>query len=271
MPRVSCLTREPPTCRVCLSAMEPGSKNRRRNTSLLVRYSHPEGGERNIVIDAGKSFWEAAVEWFFKYRVPTIDAVLLTHAHADAAGGLDCLRDWTIRRSEPLPVYVRDSDREAIDKMHFYLVDRGESTGGGGVAVLDFREMTESPFAVAGLEFTPLPVWHGEPVSAFGFRFGNVSYISDVSDIPESTERLLQGTGVLVLDALRPDRRHRSHFVLDESLEVVRRIRPVKALFTGMTHAFEHDSTNADLAMLKEREGLDVQLAYDGQRVEVDL
>ena len=271
VPRVSCLTREPPTCRVCVSAMQPGSKNRRRNTSLLIRYAHPDGRERNVVIDVGKFFWESALEWFVRYRVPTIDAVLLTHAHADAAGGLDSLRDWTTRRAESLPVYLRAEDLAAVEKMHYYLVDRGTSTGGGGIAQLEFRVIDESPLDVQGLRFTPLPVWHGQPVSAFGFRFGDVSYMSDVSEIPAHTVQLLKGTDLLVLDALRPDRRHPSHFILEQSLEAVRRIRPARALLTGMTHAFDHDSTNAGLAMLRGHEGLDVQLAYDGQRVPVEL
>ena len=271
VPRVSCLTSEPPTCRVCLSAMEPGSKNRRRNTSLLIRYAHPDGRQRNIVIDVGKLFWESAIEWFFRYRVPTINAVLLTHEHADAVGGLDSLRDWTIGRTESLPVYLRAGDLEAVEKMHYYLVDREASTGGGGVARLEFRVIDESPLDVQGVRFTPLPVWHGRPVDAFGFRFGDVSYMSDVSEIPPRTEHLLAGTELLVLDALRPDRRHPSHFILEESLDAARRIRPARTLLTGMTHDFDHESTNAELAKLRDSEGLDVQLAHDGQRVPVRL
>ena len=35
------------------------------------------------MIDVGKSFLPAAVEWFPKYGLRHIDAVLITHAHAD--------------------------------------------------------------------------------------------------------------------------------------------------------------------------------------------
>lgn len=38
---------------------------------------------RTIVIDAGKTFQAAAVEWFPKFGLRRIDALLITHAHAD--------------------------------------------------------------------------------------------------------------------------------------------------------------------------------------------
>src|SRR3990170_1526672 len=84
VPRVSCLTREPVTCPVCPTAVKPGSNNRRRNTSVLIKYSHPDGRTRNLVIDTGKFFWHSAIEWFPKYRVPNIVCRLLLHDHADA-------------------------------------------------------------------------------------------------------------------------------------------------------------------------------------------
>ncbi len=59
--------------------------------------------------------------------------------------------------------------------------------------------------------------------------------------------------------------------VLEEALEQLRRFRPERALLVDMTHDFDHEPTNIELAKLKESEGLDVQLAYDGQRVAVDL
>ena len=271
VPRVSCLTRRPPTCRVCVSALQPGSKNRRRNTSLLLRYAHPDRRTRNLVIDTGKFFWQSAIDWFPMLRVTTIDAVLLTHAHTDAVGGLDDLRDWTNHLQSTIPIYLRQQDLEVVGKLFFYLVNTDQATGGGGVARLDFRTITNTPFTVEGVRFTPLPVWHGRPYSAHGFRFGSVAYVSDASEIPAETERLMTGARLLILDALRPERPHRSHMILEQSLEVVRRLRPERTLLTDMTHDYDHDAANRDLAALRQSEGLDVQLAYDGLRIPVTL
>jgi len=80
VPRVSCLTECPVTCKTCKDAVLVGSKNRRRNCSLLLRAKDATtGNEAHIVIDVGKFFYESALEWFPKYQLRNIDAVLLTH------------------------------------------------------------------------------------------------------------------------------------------------------------------------------------------------
>ncbi|MSQ08521.1 MAG: MBL fold metallo-hydrolase [Dehalococcoidia bacterium] len=300
VPRVTCLTREFPECPACLSAMRPGSKDRRRNTSLLIQTTRPgqafpssrrEGVElraqashapsdegaappvRNILIDAGKFFYQSAIDLFPKFSVRTLDAIVLTHAHADAAGGLDDLRDWTNNNRQPsLPIYVRPEDvRDTLSHTAFYLIDRAMATSGGSIAKLQFLEVADKAFEIHGLPFTPLPVWHGRPHTANGYRFGDVCYIPDVSEIPPETRSLVEGCGLLVLDALRPLRTHGSHLTLEQAIEEVRRLRPQRTLFTGMCHDIVHEPVEAALRCLRETDGLEVGLAYDGMALDVDL
>ncbi len=270
VPRVSCLAREPQTCKVCPDAILPGSHNRRRNTSLMIRYQSPEGEQKNVVIDVGKFFYHSAIEWFPKVGATTLDAVILTHQHADAVGGLDDLRDWTNNVQRAIPLYLRQADMDHVSKAFYWLVDTSLASP-GGVSKLDFKIIDEQPFEVFGLTITPLRVEHGPRTDAFGYRFGDVVYVSDASGIPDSTAALMYDAEIMVMDALRPGHPHGSHFILDEALEQLRRFKPRQALLVDMTHDFDHESTNAELAKLKELEGLDVQLAYDGQRIPVDL
>eukprot|EP00898_Chlorokybus_atmophyticus_P000561 jgi/Chlat1/1505/Chrsp12S02078 len=271
IPRVSCLTKQPPTCKVCMDATLPGNRNRRRNTSVLFRYAHPDGRRRNILIDAGKFFYHSAMQWFPLYGIRELDAVVLTHAHADAIGGLDDLRDWTNNVQPRVPVYARMQDLEVMEKTHYYLVDTSVITAGTAVSELCFIPIDNAPFQIEGLTITPLPVFHGGTYISNGYRVGNVCYISDVSKIPDETRPLLIDCDLLVLDALRPDRPSASHFALPQALDEVRRIQPRRTLLTGMMHTMEHYSINEQLQALRDSEGIDVQLSYDGLRVPVDI
>ncbi|GMH14230.1 hypothetical protein Nepgr_016071 [Nepenthes gracilis] len=268
IPRVSCLTDPIKTCPVCAKAIEPGNKNRRRNTSILICYPG-SSGRRNVLIDAGKFFYHSALKWFPTYGIRALDAVIITHSHADAIGGLDDLRDWTNNVQPYIPIYVAMRDFEVMKKTHYYLVDTSVIIPGAAVSELQFNIIEEEPFVVHDLKFTPLPVWHGHGYRSLGFRFGNICYISDVSEIPDETYPLLKDCELLVLDALRPDRSSSTHFGLPRALDEVRKIGPKKTLFTGMMHLMDHEEVNKRLTRLMETDGLDVQLSYDGLRVPV--
>ncbi|OVA08164.1 Beta-lactamase-like [Macleaya cordata] len=270
IPRVSCLTNPLEKCSVCSKAVEPGNKNRRLNTSILIRYAK-SSGRSNILVDAGKFFYHSALKWFPTFGLRTIDAVIITHSHADAIGGLDDLRDWTNNVQPHIPIYVANRDFEVMKKTHYYLVDTSVIIPGAAVSELQFKIIQEAPFIIQDLEVTPLPVWHGSGYRSLGFRFGNVCYISDVSEIPEETYPLLKDCELLIMDALRPDRSSSTHFGLPKALEEVRKIKPKRTLFTGMMHLMDHDKVNEYLATLMNTEGLDVQLSYDGLRVPVKL
>ena len=271
VPRVSCLTNPASQCKVCPDAIKKASPNRRRNTSILIQRQLADGRTNNIIIDAGKFFYEAAIQWFPKFKVECIDALIITHAHADAIGGLDDLRDWTNNTQESLPIYLRDPDYKQVQSLFYYLVDRTKKTGGGGVAKLNFKSINASPFTIDGLRIIPLPVEHGKNREVFGYRFGPVSYISDASSISDETADLIRGSELLILDALRPKRTHGTHFTLEEAIDQARRLRPARTLLTDATHDIDHETVNIQLAKLQESEGINIQYAYDGMDIEFKL
>ncbi len=286
VPRVTCLTAVPPACPVCIDAIRPSSKNRRRNTSLVIQREQSDRPPVNIVVDAGKFFYESAIKWFPHHSIRSVDAVLLTHSHADAAGGLDDLRDWTnamrfasrdehsallkSRRNASIPIYLREIDLEVVAKTSYYLVDRSQITVGGTVAFLDFLTIDDGIAEIAGTKFKSLTVPHGPNYSANGYRIGNFAYISDASDLPPNVIESIRDVEILVLDALRRERTHGSHLTLEQAVEWAKLIRPQRTLLTDAAHTIDHYETNSYLRRHDVCDGLDIQYAYDGMSLEIE-
>ena len=116
------------------------------------------------------------------------------------------------------------------------------------------------PFDLFGLRVTPIPVIHGK-ATIYGFRFGNAAYLTDHSEIPESSLQLLQGLDVLFLDALRY-KPHPTHSTVERSLEYVEMLHPRRAYFTHICHDLQHKRVESLLPP-------NVRLAYDGLDITV--
>src|SRR5438105_13875816 len=79
-------------------------KNRRRRCSLLAERTS-DGGTTRVLIDTSPDLREQLIE----ANVDHLDAVFLTHEHADQTHGIDDLRSVAIRRRRRIPVYLNKS------------------------------------------------------------------------------------------------------------------------------------------------------------------
>jgi phosphoribosyl 1,2-cyclic phosphate phosphodiesterase len=113
---------------------------------------------------------------------------------------------------------------------------------------------------VAGVEMLPLAFQHGH-LRVFGYRFGNLAYITDVKSIPPAERERLQGLDVLVLNALwwRP---HPTHLSITEAVETARALGARRTYLTHLTHETGH-------ADLEKKLPQGIFPAYDGLTVEV--
>lgn len=235
-------------CAVCRS-VDP--RNKRTRPSVLV-----ELDGRNIVIDTSTDFRGQMLA----NNVRRLDAVLMTHAHADHMFGLDDVRRYNDLQRQAIPCYATPETAAILRQTfaYIFLADPPHPPGLGW-PVIDLHEVT-GPFEVFGQRVVPVPVKHGR-WDVLGFRIGAFAYLTDVSAIPEGSRPLLADLEVLVLDALR-HRRHPTHFSLAEALAEIEALKPRRAYLTHMCHDLEHAAVNATLP-----EG--VALAYDGLRVTV--
>ncbi|KAI3622289.1 metallo-beta-lactamase family protein [Moniliophthora roreri] len=109
----------------------------------------------------------AAVEWFPKFKLRRIDALLLTHAHADAMNGLDDLRGWTLGKhsiQDHIDVYLTQATFREIQRSFPYLVSKEYASGGGDVPDFVYHIIEDGiPFEIegTGVHVTPFSVHHG--------------------------------------------------------------------------------------------------------------
>ncbi len=232
-------------CAVCSSA-DP--RNVRTRPSVWI-----ENDGKHVVIDTPAEFRLQAI----RQRIPRLDALLYTHAHADHIFGIDDIRRFNQMQREVIPLYASEETLDALHRMFGYIFDR--SIQSWAVPKADPRPL-KGPFDLFGLTVEPLRVWHGRmPVTAF--RIGKVAYVTDCSDIPDETRERLHGLDLLILDALRY-RPHPTHLSVDQALKVVEELAPRRALFTHLCHEVEHAAAEAALPE-------NVGLAYDGLTVEL--
>jgi phosphoribosyl 1,2-cyclic phosphate phosphodiesterase len=234
-------------CAVCRS---PDPRDKRTRPSILV-----EVGDARVVVDTTPELRLQLV----RERVPSVDAIVFTHEHADHIYGLDDVRVFSMRQRRPVPVFGPARTLAAIRRSFAYIFAEGPSVGGGRPQ-LDLREI-DGPFEpVAGVPFEPVTVWHGAlPVNAY--RIGDLAYVTDVNRIdPDALDRL-RGLDVLILDALR-ERPHPTHYSVAEALEVVAELKPARTYLTHICHDMGHADMDGKLPS-------GVELAYDGLALEL--
>jgi len=252
VPVVDCMMTNYSICPkgVCAEAIHD-PKHRRGRASILVEYN----GKR-VLIDVSQDFREQVL----REEIPAIDAVVLTHLHADHIMGIPDIRSYSRLVDGGLPVYGSDETLTAVTRIFSYAFDP-DTFAGGGVPLLIANRINCS-FELFGLEFIPLPVEHGVLEGCYGYRFGNVAYIPDVKVVPESTLELLKNLDLLIIDCLRTDHPHETHMILPESRAVVERVRPKQTLFTHICHGIHY---------LNDKKLLDTTMdfAFDGLKLEL--
>ncbi|MCC6857196.1 MAG: MBL fold metallo-hydrolase [Bryobacterales bacterium] len=230
-------------CAVC-SSTDP--RDQRLRPSVLVSMNG-----RNFVIDTTPDFRAQAL----RARIERVDAILFTHDHADHILGLDDVRPFNFHQG-PIPIFAAPQTMASIRRCFSYIFNGYPSES--SIPRLETHVMNGGPFCLFGVEITPIPLKHGRQW-IHGFRFGPLAYLTDHSEIPEDSQRMLQGLDVLFLDALR-NRPHPTHTTVRRALEYVERLAPRRAFFTHVCHELSHAATEEKLPP-------HVRLAYDGLEV----
>ena len=188
--------------------------------------------------------------------IKKLDAVLFTHEHKDHTAGLDDIRPFNFYQQADIPIFGRKAVLEQLQREYAYIFNEKKYPGVPQVACV---EIDYHPFQINGIGITPIPVLHYK-LPVFGFRIGDFSYITDANYIPEESLALLEGSEILVLNALQKEP-HIAHFTLDQAIEQAQRIGAKKTYFTHISHRLgKHAAVEKELP-----EG--IFLAHDGLKL----
>ena len=285
------------SCAVCKSTDE---HDKRLRCSALLEHE-----DKKFLIDVGPDFRTQAL----KFNLCSLDAVFITHSHADHLHGIDDLRIFSHKNSaamckdsvikskypetsgEGLPVYTSERTKGYIHERFPYIFVDHEK--GGGIPKLNLIGMdsnnSQNPLDLCGLKVVPIPMLHGNH-HTIGFVLTStgsdglphsIAYLTDCNFISEESLAEVKKAGGqiehLVIDALR-EREHSSHCNFLQAMGYAEQIAARHTWFTHLTHDKKHGQVQSyieeNLDKFPElsrivKDGGSVSPSYDGLILEV--
>ena len=231
-------------CEVCQST-DP--KDKRTRCSALV-----ETDKTRLLIDCGPDFRQQILPQPFR----RIDGILITHAHYDHMGGMDDIRPYC--QFGEINVYADSSACQSMLEMLPYCFAENRYPGVPAIGLHEI--LPHEPIRIGDLEIVPFVVMHGK-LPILGYRIGKLAYITDMKTIDESEMQYLEGTELLVVNALRFDKPHHAHQLVDDAVRFAQRVGARQTYLIHSCHDIGlHEEVNRKLPAA-------IQLAYDGQTV----
>lgn len=234
-------------CDVCTST-DP--RDNRLRSSLLI-----QSNTTTIVIDSGPDFRYQLL----RAGVKKLDAVVFTHEHKDHVAGMDDVRPFNYQQKRPMEIFATERVQDALKYEYRYVFD--ESLKYPGIPKINVNTIGQYPFTIGDIELIPIQVYHHK-LPVLGFRIGELTYITDASEIPMDERHKILGSKVVVLNALRKES-HISHFTLDQATELMLEFAPEKGYFTHISHLLgSHEEISAELPEF-------IELAHDQLVIEL--
>jgi phosphoribosyl 1,2-cyclic phosphate phosphodiesterase len=267
-------------CRVCTSG---DLRDTRFRASAYI-----QSGSTGILIDTGPEFRLQAL----KHRIRTIDAVLVTHSHADHIHGLDDLRIFSHNHprhddgQKPTTIYTTIPTIADIESRFSYIFKPVVEGGGKPrIRLVPCEGFTpESPLVIGGFEVVYVPMRHGSLTAAGwvlserrGAKKHSIAYLTDCNAISDESIALIHRAACrdnpastldhAVLDGLR-ERPHSTHFSFDEALACAAKIDARHTWITHICHDKSHEEITAYFDDRKSAVPGQICPAYDGMKLE---
>jgi phosphoribosyl 1,2-cyclic phosphate phosphodiesterase len=233
---------------------DPGNpRNRRRRCSILVERQGSDG-RTTVLVDTSPDMRAQLLD----ADVTRLDAILLTHPHADHIAGIDDVRPIVNHLGRLIDIHMDAATSAVVRHSYTYIFET--LPGSSYPPLLRERRLRHSePCVIDGpggpIEAAPFRLDHGD-IDALGFRFGALAYTPDVKTIPAESFAMLENLDVWIIDSLR-DSQHPTHFSLADALAMIEKMRPRRAVLTNLSNELDYQT-------LRDRLPKHVVPAYDG-------
>lgn len=235
------------SCPVCTSS-DP--KNRRMRASALVRIN-----SKTVLIDAGPDFRQQALT----FGISAIDGLILTHTHYDHVGGLEELRSYNFMQKKAIDCLLSEESLHAVQKLFYYLFEPRDGKV-GFTSRFTFHPLTEDRGESI---FCDVPIryfsYRQSSMKVLGLRFGDLAYVTDIKEYPETIFDDLQGLSTLVISALRFGKSE-LQFTIDDAIDFATKVGAKTTYLFHMSHEIDYHHI---ITLLPEN----IKAAYDGLEI----
>jgi phosphoribosyl 1,2-cyclic phosphate phosphodiesterase len=212
--------------------------------------AHIQFGSLSILIDSSPDIKYQIL----RNKIKSVDAIIYTHEHADQTSGIFEMRPFFWKNKKKIPIYGSNRTISALKKTYSFCFSPKH-----GYQPIMKANIVKQQFRIKKknkiLNINPFNVIHGM-INATGFTFNKIAYISDCNRIPNRSLKNLSNLKYLIIDCLRKDK-HPSHFNYDDALELIKLVKPKKAILTNL-------HVDLDYEYLKKKLPLNIFPAYDG-------
>jgi len=207
-------------CAICLST---DARDKRLRSSILI-----ESDTTTVVIDSGPDFRQQML----RADVRKLDGLIFTHSHKDHIAGMDDIRAFNYLQGKPVDVFATIETQQIVKNEFPYVFSDIDYPGIPKVAMHTISK--HDPFQIGDIRFVPIEVLHYK-MPVLGFRINDFTYITDANKIEEIELEKIDGTRILVVNALRREQ-HISHFTLSEAIALSQQLGAEQTYFTHISH-----------------------------------